>query len=426
MQVIKNLVEYYDRAVKSGVDMAREGWAMQNLDFVIIIDQDGKYLRTQDVRVKAAKGSKMESERVIMPAVKRSSNISPNFLYDNLIYVVGDSIHDKPEEFVYDRNISFIEKVQEYKDHPDIAPVYNFYAECNTGLDLLYDDTDLWDTIRSEFKLQDPNLTFAIEYAPGVISSYLPLIHRVSALVKGLPSVKGTCSITGQKNVDVAINHPPIKKIGQSSGSFLISYNNSCCDTGGQVNTEYTSKYAAALNYLLDSKKNTISISDDTKIVFWQESSEEDIEWIELFGAEESDNSEMILAKIKSVRTGVEQGKVDGNIHFLTIRGNSARICVLDYRIVPFTEFFTNIDNWFKAFADCKKHALSTIKAAASVRQKISECPHGLAEELINMGLFGTKLSPHYVNHLVKRYIMPSENTWHRQYIAALLKLQLT
>ena len=178
MQVIKSLVEYYDNAVNTGIDLPREGWAMQSLDFVIVIDEDGNYLYVQDVRQKAPKGNKLVSAKVQMPAVARTRNIAANLCYDNSSYVLAEGFNDdKDPQDAVNKNEAFRALIAEHKDVVSIAPIHKFYSN-DEGYFKLMNDTDFWDTTSS--MKTDAYFTFAIQYNDNTVSKYVPLLPDVA------------------------------------------------------------------------------------------------------------------------------------------------------------------------------------------------------------------------------------------------------
>ena len=82
--ILKALYDYYHR---SGNDMAPFGLEYKEIGFIIVIDNDGRFLRFEDRRI----DKKSAQQFLVRKSVGRSSAPVPNYLYDNSQYVFGYS-----------------------------------------------------------------------------------------------------------------------------------------------------------------------------------------------------------------------------------------------------------------------------------------------------------------------------------------------
>ena len=81
--ILKALYDYYHRCG----NLPQPGMERKEIGFLIVIDNEGKFLRFEDRR----KDKKQAHRFLVKKQVDRSSNIMPNYLYDNSGYVFGYS-----------------------------------------------------------------------------------------------------------------------------------------------------------------------------------------------------------------------------------------------------------------------------------------------------------------------------------------------
>ena len=89
--ILQALVEYYQRrAVDPDADIAPFGFSLEKIGFVLVVDEHGALVQVEDIR--DSKGSKkIPVQRLLPQAVKRSSGIAANLLWDNAEYVLGST-----------------------------------------------------------------------------------------------------------------------------------------------------------------------------------------------------------------------------------------------------------------------------------------------------------------------------------------------
>lgn len=87
--ILQALMEYYDRKsadTESGI--APEGWEKKEIPFIIVLDKDGNFVQIEDTREGIGKNKKAKSF-IVPQAVKKTSGISANLLWDVSGYVFG-------------------------------------------------------------------------------------------------------------------------------------------------------------------------------------------------------------------------------------------------------------------------------------------------------------------------------------------------
>ena len=89
--ILQALVKYYQDMTAKG-EIAEYGWGPAKISYALCIDEQGNLLQAISVKEELEKGKK----KVLIPqnmklpaAVKRSSGVASNFLWDNSAYILG-------------------------------------------------------------------------------------------------------------------------------------------------------------------------------------------------------------------------------------------------------------------------------------------------------------------------------------------------
>lgn len=87
-------------------DVAPPGWEFKELPYLIVLSQDGSFAAIESTR----EGKRARKFRV-PKAVKRTVQIVPNLLWDNLEYALGKPCKSEPER-VQQMHAAFIERIE--------------------------------------------------------------------------------------------------------------------------------------------------------------------------------------------------------------------------------------------------------------------------------------------------------------------------
>jgi CRISPR-associated protein Csd1 len=95
--ILPALNRYYARkAADPGARIAPRGFEWKGIDFVLLLDSSGKLIAIEDNR--EPQGKKRIARRHLVPqAVKKTSGVAANLLWDNAEYVLGLVKKGKPE-----------------------------------------------------------------------------------------------------------------------------------------------------------------------------------------------------------------------------------------------------------------------------------------------------------------------------------------
>ena len=97
--ILQALNQYYEQLAQAGT-LERPGWQPVKVSYALQIDDEGQLIRVLPLMSEQDRGKKkvMAPKTINLPAqVKRSVGISPNFLCDNAIYMLGMDSKGKPE-----------------------------------------------------------------------------------------------------------------------------------------------------------------------------------------------------------------------------------------------------------------------------------------------------------------------------------------
>lgn len=280
--ILQALYRYYE-ILRSDpeIDIAEPGYSNAPVSHALNLSLQGELQNIVPLFVPVQKGGKtVESpRRMNVPAqVKRSVNISANFLCDTSAYVLGIADQEKGDDYALKRFeefrrvnleilsqvnnpiaqaiVSFLQKYSPRKalEHPVI---FRHLEDLKKSSNLIF-----W--VEGKNSLEDPQIKRAWE----------DYFSRKS-------DIEMQCLVTGEKE-PIARLHPDIKGVrgAQTKGASLVSFNLDAFTSYGKeqgenspVSRRVASGYAVALNYLLSNQNPHRKIYlGDTAVVYWAES----------------------------------------------------------------------------------------------------------------------------------------------------------
>lgn len=274
LQALTRLYEDLENQKK----IPRPGWSKANISYALCLDENGGLEYVVPLLTEVPVGRKVQLRPMTMelPAeVKRTVDISPNFLWDNSSYLLGIDEKGKPERSrdcfraagrLHHRlldgvNTLAAKAILAYFDtwDPGCAQGHPALADCMQGI------------------MKGSNLVFRVG---GSNAQDDPAIRAAwDAKQAETQGKMQQCLVTGQQDVPAPV-HPSIKGVrgAQSSGAALVSFNaDAFCSYGKEqslnapVGKHAACAYTAALNYLLSDRVYTVG---DTTVVCWAEGAE--------------------------------------------------------------------------------------------------------------------------------------------------------
>ena len=316
--ILQALHDLYDRFVGDpNYDVAPDGFSLQKISFVIVLNLDGTVHDIQDHRILEGKQIRPQTRPVLGGAKPSGSGLNPCFLWDNSSYLLGF----KPDDAKPERTQKCFEASQEFHvGHRDELKNPAYEAVC-----------DYFESWRTESALHRFPIISDISTGFGVfqIRGEADFVHDAEAIKSWWRKTQrrteqsdttATCLLTGQQGEIAELHQPKIKgvKDSQGAGALIVSFNTNAYESFGKnsgfnapVSKEAASKYCKSLNALLASEKHRLQIGDATT-VFWTEQ-ETDFEeclgtWFSGPGKEVSAQDRERLGEIEGALKSIQKG----------------------------------------------------------------------------------------------------------------------
>jgi len=415
--ILQALKEYYDRkAADPDSDIAPEGFEKKELQFLIVIKEDGEFVGIEDMRERS--GKRMITKSFILPrSVGRSGSKSYEttfLLWDHLGYLLGQPSNDKKAKSQHKTWLDSLEKLpSSLKEDTGVNAVLQFYEK--NGVDKVLSTPGFQDCLKS----QQCNMSFRLisDLYPVPCRKAVQDFKRSSDTDQETDSdgdekdpnknpIIGTCLVTGEKG-EIARTHgrTPINKdtkclVGFQRNSGYDSYGKEQGYNAPVIkSTEFA--YVTALNTLLKSASQRLN-TGDTSVVFWSEKQtnlESDFSF--LFSEPPKDDPDAGTRRIRAMVDSIQNGAYcadDSHIRFyiLGLAPNAARIAVRFWQVGTVGEFAERIYRHFLDFAIDKSvrepefYSLWRILVNVATQDKSDNIPPSIAGEFIRAILSGT------------------------------------
>lgn len=239
--ILQALTRYYEDLLSRG-EIAAPGWAPAKISLALYINENGELTQIVPTMDEVSKGKKtvLQPQSKPLPApVKRASNITSNFLWDNSSYLLGIDQKGKPERSreCFAAAAKLHHAVLDGIDSPNARAILAFF-----------------DTWKPERAAEHPALIRQLDD----VTAGGNLVFRVDgrkveedAAIReawqryrdgGESGVKMQCLVTGKED-EIAAVHPSVKGVrdAQSSGAALKRLANGlpCDDLGVDPNRPF-------------------------------------------------------------------------------------------------------------------------------------------------------------------------------------------
>ena len=336
--ILQALKEYYDRkAVEQDAQTASEGFEWKDIPYVLVLDSDGKPVSLNCTY--EGTGKQRRAKKYLVPqAVKRSSGIAANLLWDNPEYVFGLDLKGKPDRVIKQHKdfCGKIELLGEISDAGVIA-VKRFLAR-EDKIALLERFSETWKNLCDE----GANISFQLAGEQSLVVESDEVKDAVKKMGDEKEGRVVTCLITGKP--DTLMNlHTSIKGIwgAQTSGANIVAFNQGAFRSFGKkqgenapVGKNAAFAYTTALNTLLDKDSRQRMQVGDASTVFW--SSKEtyfEENFRSLFSEPPKDDPDRNTRAVQSLFNAVHSGalppaEADTKFYVLGLAPNASRIAV--------------------------------------------------------------------------------------------------
>ncbi|MBK8908509.1 MAG: type I-C CRISPR-associated protein Cas8c/Csd1 [Rhodospirillales bacterium] len=349
--ILQALAGYYDRlAARTEPPVPRYGYSDEKISFALVIAPDGTLVDVMDLRDPC--GRKLQPRVLSVPrAIKRTSGIASNFLWDKTAYVLG-SARDKKEKSTL---------CEAPKEHLAFKSLHEtmLAGTGDEGLLALLAFLAGWSpsnfqTLRDGDDMLDANIAFRLDGERRFLHDRLAAQSLWAARLAAEVGESGLCLVTGRP-ASVERLHPAIKGVNgaQSSGASLVSFNLDAFTSfdkqqgaNAPVSKRAAFAYATVLNHLLrrDAHHSQRLQIGDASTVFWAEASGTDGDEVAMASEDlfamltEPPTDAEEAAKIRPILEKIEKGRpleeIDPNLHrdtrffVLGLAPNAARLSI--------------------------------------------------------------------------------------------------
>ncbi|MCY4510588.1 MAG: type I-C CRISPR-associated protein Cas8c/Csd1 [Acidobacteria bacterium] len=272
--ILEALVRLYDRLAADG-GVPPYGFSHENVAYAVVLDWQGRAVGVQSLM--DTTGAKPRPSRQLLPrAVKRSTNVKPNFLWDNTGYLLGMARDDddKPAPVLrgeHDSLKDFHAGMLQGTGDPGLRAVQRFLASWRP---------EDYAKLPHAADMAGTNVAFMLENVDGLIADRPAARDLWERHVSSTEGGAGWCLATGERNTPIARLHPSIRGVtgAPSTGTVLVTANEPAFRSRGArqglnspVSELAAFKYGAALNALLARGSSRRVQIGDTTVVFWAE-----------------------------------------------------------------------------------------------------------------------------------------------------------
>ncbi|RPI74079.1 MAG: type I-C CRISPR-associated protein Cas8c/Csd1, partial [Desulfobacteraceae bacterium] len=286
-------------------------------------------------------GKKRQAKSFLVPqAVKKTSGIAANLLWDNPEYVLGVALKGKPER-VIEQHIAFRKRIDELGDMADegLSAVKKFLS-LEDKERILRQFGEPWESLVKEGR----NLSFKLAGDNALVLERPAL--KSAVMVKDAECTdekQALCLVTGEKETIQRL-HTAVKGVwgAQSSGANIVSFNldafksfNKDQGANAPVGKTAAFAYTTALNHLLAKDSKQRMQVGDASTVFWAEKiTVLEKDFADFFSEPPKDDPDRGVRAVESLFKSIESGafsndeNLKNRFYVLGLSPNASRIAV--------------------------------------------------------------------------------------------------
>ncbi len=423
--ILKALYDFYQRDKES----VPEGWMKCDLSYLIVIDGNGLFQR-----VRCLDG---EEKTKIVPAGGHTNSITPQLMWDNVVYALDYSKDEDKEKKrkAHEKHLAFINRCEETAkrlNNPYTDAVVSFYKKGE--LSKVYEH-ELWD----EIKKSKGNISFQVNIGENSV-----IVATIPELVQPYideNAVLGRCLVTGEVGelVRIGLNTPIL---GCKHSAKLVSFQkDSGFDSYGKeqgYNSPISKKaefaFSSAFKKLTEkgSKHNVVFVFGNKKkrdfsknrtYIFWASATNSEIAASVEEGVGLVINPKRRVDLVQNVIKGIWADKnlhIDRSDRFYIagLAGVSGRISVVYWNECGLEELSHNILTHYSDMligndeVDFSKpyRGLYQILADVAVDGNIENCPQNLSEATLRSIIEGKPYPEALYQACIRRLLSETDN----------------
>ena len=389
--ILQALYEYYKRSD----NLPRKGMELKEIGFLIVIDNEGHFLKFEDRRI----DKKQAQQFLVKKHIGRTSALAANHLYDNSGYVFGYS--EKGDAMAQYQ--TFKDKVNTifelHPSNPDIIAVHKFYQEEQSEVLELMQKDPLWPEIVKNLNKKFSTFSFLVQGDTRIVAEKEELLDLQNNEVTDSDPI---CLVSGKRGNSVETTTATMIPGSQATAKLVSFQVNSGYDSYGKekggnapISEEAEFAYTTALNYMLRSDSRNKFLIGNRTFLFWASKDDEAGEKTEesifsMFGDDPNRNIEQVKKTFFSIYSGSLKTDLDDRFYILGLAPNSARIAVTYWSELPLREFAALMLRHFEDMdiVDTRKEqkpymGLRSILAAVTLGGKSSDATPNLPEAVV-------------------------------------------
>ncbi len=397
--ILQALYDYYHRCG----DLPRKGMELKEIGFLIVIDEDGNFIRLENRMI----DKKHASQFLVVQTVQRSGRkFVGNCLWDNCDYVIGYS-EKNPEKAELCKE-AFTERVKQllnvFPQNIVLRAIYSFYKKYPCVYDIISKDP-LWYEMYTSTK----NISFIINGSKHIAAEDSDIINFSCSSDDNIEA--NICLVTGLRGKTARI-HAKVPLQGNSFTSLVSFKDGKGYDSYGKsqgTNAPVSEKaefaYTTAINHLLANNSRNKFILGTRTFLFWSSKNNDagqkaEESFFSLFGFNEQEddpnkNIEQVRKVFEAIYKGTLKTTSEDTFYILGLAPNAARIAVTYWAEIPIRKFAETICKHFDdmEIADTRPEkksymSLRNMISAVTPGGKVADATPNLADAVVK-SIFG-------------------------------------
>jgi|AGTN01.1.fsa_nt_gi CRISPR-associated protein Cas8c/Csd1, subtype I-C/DVULG len=336
--ILQRLYEYYHRLLADGA-VQGTGFQEKEIRWVVALAADGGFVSLLPTGDDKGRGRKF----VVPSAVKKTSGIASNLLWENAEYVFGIPRPDSTEKQaakVLERRAAFLDRLRALpeaaKADPGVAAILTFLGKGDWSQ---IEKAEGW----ADLGAGGANISFRLDGDDGLVCERPDVRAALAETADDGEAAATWCLVTG-RSARPARLHPSITGVrgAQTAGASLVSFNLPAFTSHGweqgdnaPVGEAAAHGYVTALNHLLAREQDRHHhVEGDTTFVFWATgptpAENQLFSWMSRGGEDDTvPDGERGHTAFATIRAGLKQFSTDKTpFCILGLAPNAARLAV--------------------------------------------------------------------------------------------------
>jgi CRISPR-associated protein Csd1 len=447
--ILQELTRFYNRLLEDpNIEICEPGFSMENISFKIVIDETGKFIGLEDLRVQNGKNARPVKLMVPKFDGKRTSGVKPYFLWDKSDYTVGYALNtdESTGELVEVKkpkhHAAFIDLIETISkevgiDHAAVNAV-RYFSSSGDEIEKLKAEP-LWQEFLNSFAVFEvEGYGFTVFNIPEIAQGWK---DYYSGQAGGDDNI-GICSVLGKVGA-LAASHPTIKKgVGGKNDTPLVSCNVNSCESYGKkkggnapISAAAASSFTGALNYLTENRRHNLRIAD-TLTLFWAENNRPAEHFFSALMDRPDTDDEETRKELETFLKEMQKGKLpskladESRFFVLGLAPNSARISVRFWHTDTVREMGTKVVQHFRDMQivpqrrekDSANPSIWQLLIETATQHKTDNIPPNIAGPLMRSILSGTQYPSNILSILIGRMRTDQEYRRLNYYRASFIK----